>query len=192
MSASLYAQLDEALAARGCDIGAAECHGVLCGMLCGPGEFELHTWLAHISGQDAAEAWAAGADGAGIFGELVALTDEALAAADYSFWLLLPDDAAALDVRAAAFAAWCRGFLSGVGLTGASGVRTADAQTREFLADLERFGRLDVTEVAEVGDEDDERAFVEVTEFARMGVLVLRAELRGAQPGAGARPPPRH
>ena len=45
---------------------------------------------------------------------------------------------------------------------------------RDFLADLSRFTSL---EMDAEGDEEDERALVELTEFTRMGVMLVRAEL---------------
>ena len=57
MTAASYARVEQVLRALGCDVGAAECHGILCGMLCAPRRFELRPWLSHLSGQDDVSAY---------------------------------------------------------------------------------------------------------------------------------------
>jgi yecA family protein len=173
LSAPLYERVARALAALRCDVGAAECHGMLCGMLSGPRPFAAALWLDHVSGGvrtifDSGEPHAA----------LTALMDAtitALADDDYDFVLVLPSDEAPLLERAAGFAAWCRGFLSGLGLSGIADLELLGEDAREFLADLSRFATLGLDAD---GDEDDERALVELTEFTRMGVMLVRAELK--------------
>ena len=172
MSAQLHERVARALAAVRCDVSAAECHGMLCGMLSGPRPFEPTLWLDHVSGGerrifDRGESHAA----------LTALMDTtitALADDDYDFTLVLPADEAPLATRAADFAAWCRGFLSGLGLSGIADLESLGEDARDFLADLSRFATLGLDSD---GDEDDERALVELTEFTRIGVMLVRAEL---------------
>ena len=114
------------------------------------------------------------------------MTRAALTAGDCDFAPLRPHDDAPLAERAAAFGAWCRGFLSGFGLSGIADLGTLGEDARGFLADLSRFATL----ASEgVGDEDDERALTELIEFTRMGVLLVRAELV-ADPGDDDAPAP--
>lgn len=172
LSAQLYERVARALAALRCDVGAAECHGMLCGMLSGPRPFESALWLDHVSGGER-----------GIFDDgephaaltaLMGATITSLEDEDYDFALVLPTDEAPLAARAAGFAAWCRGFLSGLGLSGIADLESLGEDAREFLADLSRFATLGLDAD---GDEDDERALVELIEFTRMGVILVRAEL---------------
>ncbi len=181
MSAQLYERVARALATLRCDVGAAECHGMLCGMLSGPRAFEPALWLDHVSGGERAlfddgEAHAA-------LEALMSTTITAMADQDYDFALLVPADEAPLATRAAGFAAWCRGFLSGLGLSGIADLEALGEDAREFLADLSRFATLGMDAD---GDEDDERALVELTEFTRIGVMLIRAEL---DQGGGERGP---
>lgn len=172
------------LRALDCDIGAAECHGILCGMLCGPRAFDHGLWLAHLSGRDDLTPLTQGEPAAAL-AALAEHTLQALAAGDYGFTLLLPDDEQPLPRRAGAFAAWCRGYLSGLGLAGIADTATLGEDARGFLRDVERFGAL---EVGPDAGEDDERAFAEVTEFVRMGVLIVYAERETAADGFEAPP----
>ena len=145
---------------------------MLCGMLSGPRAFEPALWFDHLSGGERAlfddgEARAA-------LDALMSATITAMADDDYDFALVLPADEAPLAARAAGFAAWCRGFLSGLGLSGIADLKALGEDAREFLADLSRFATLAMDAD---GDEEDERALVELTEFTRMGVMLVRAEL---------------
>lgn len=181
MSADLHQRIDELLRENGSDIGASECHGMLCGVLCGPQRFERDTWLAHVTGGDDAPAWSS-PDARGLIDELVAWTENELRAEDFAFHLLLPADAESLTRRSEAFSAWCRGFLSGFGLTGIADLRVLGEDAREFIGDLKHFSTLAPAQ----GGEEDERALNELTEFTRMGVLVVRADV-----AANGTPPPR-
>jgi len=172
MNAELYERVARALGAVRCDVGAAECHGMLCGMLSGPQAFEPGLWLDHVSGGER-ELFARGEPRAALEA-LMGETLRAMSGEDYELALLLPADEAPLALRAAGFADWCRGFLSGLGLSGIADIDALGEDAREFLADLSRFTSLAMDAA---GDEEDERALVELTEFTRMGVMLVRAEL---------------
>ena len=166
---SLYLEVARALAAAHSDVGAAECHGMLCGMLSGPRAFTPALWLEHVAGGDDAQLGAA----RDALWRLQAHTRAALEGGDFDFAPLLPADDAPLAERASAFGAWCRGYLSGFGLAGIADLGALGEDARGFLVDLSRFASV-ATEVA--GDEDDERALAELIEFTRMGVLLVRAQ----------------
>lgn len=172
MTAELHTRVASALAGARCDIGAAECHGMLCGMLSGPQRFDSLLWVDHVSGGDST-AFATGEPRAAL-AALLTQTEAEMLGEDYALALVLPADDAPLPERAAGFAAWCRGFLSGLGLSGIADLEALGEDAREFLADLSRFATLALDAP---GDEDDERALVELTEFTRMGVMLVRSEL---------------
>ncbi|MCB1746569.1 MAG: UPF0149 family protein [Gammaproteobacteria bacterium] len=172
-----HARVQALLTRLHCDLDAAECHGVLCGMLCGPQPFESAHWLDYLRGEDDVAGWS-GADAVAVFEGLIDAARSALDGDEYDFAPLLPGDDEGLAARAAAFAAWCRGFLSGLGLAGLGDPATLGEDARGFIGDLDRFCRL---AFADAAGEADEHAFAELVEFTRMGVLVLYAEL-GAPP----------
>ena len=174
ISSEFHAQLQATLQALSCDVGASECHGMLCGALSGPALFDQNSWLIHLSGGEEVEAYRSAAPQQ-TFDELVDATVAGLDDDDLSFSLLLPDDGVNLSVRAREFAAWSRGFLSGFGISGIVDLNQLGEDARGFLRDLERFGSI------ALGDDDnqeDEQALLELTEFARMGVLIVREEAR--------------
>lgn len=178
----LYDAVEKALNALECDIGASECHGILCGMLCSPNEFDPSIWVQHTTGQN----------------DLCVISDED---ADHALWVLLretvnnfdpeelsleimlPDDDDLLGQRATALGAWCRGFLSGFGLTGLTDLEQLSTDSREFLKDLREVGRVDANDAE---GETDERALFEITEYVRVGVLLVREETRFILSGGNA------
>ena len=143
-------------------------------MLCGPRTFDVHSWYVHLSGRDDIAPLAAG-EPYSVLHELALDTATGLEGDSFAFSLLLPDDNEALTTRAAAFADWCRGFLSGLGQAGIADLSMLGEDARGFLNDLERFGTLDVSGD---GGEDDERALTELTEFTRIGALIVHADAR--------------
>ncbi len=155
---------------------------MLCGVLCGGTQFDQQTWLRHLSGRDDLGPFESG-EAREAIEELVSHTRNALDRSDLGFALLLPEDDRALDERARAFAHWCRGFLSGFGLSGIADLRVLGEDARGFLEDVERFGSL---AIPEGGDEDDERALTELTEFTRMGVLIVRDDVSATEDAPNA------
>jgi len=98
-------------------------------------------------------------------------TRSLLASDDFEFDLFLPDDDVLLSAQVEALTYWCQGFLLGVGLTHATSDLSKEA--REILKDIIEFTKLDT----EAEGEEDESDFMEVTEYIRSAVLLLRSEL---------------
>ena len=172
MRGDFHQRLQDMLALLDCDLGASECHGMLCGILSGPARFDHRTWLSHLSGGEAFSTYEAG-EPAVVLEQLFDQTRDALEEDEFGFALLLPAESADLHVRTTAFAAWCRGYLSGFGLSGVADLAALSEDARGFLNDVERFCAIALDAD---GSDDDERALTELTEFARMGVMIVREE----------------
>jgi len=172
---SMYESVDDALRRLECDVEPAECHGMLCGMLCSPQRFDADQWLRHVTGYPELPV-EAGTAPAETLGELARDTLSAMNTDDFSFHLLLPADEQPLSRRTAALGGWCRGFLSGFGLTRPD-MTQLSTDSREFLADL---GRISQVDAREAGAEVAEASFFEIVEYARMGAILLREETRFA------------
>ncbi len=98
-----------------------------------------------------------------------------LDASDMSFRPLLPTDDRPLDERTHCLAHWCSGFLSGFG---AGEPVIAPGETTEAVHLIEQIARATTDNEAEA--EAEESAYVELVEFVRMAVLLLREHNRGA------------
>ncbi len=180
-----HAELQAALEGLHGTVGAAEAHGWLCGALCVRVDYGVPDWLGDLT-----EGTVAGAGQAAAGPELQSLhaqTRASLDSPDFTFMPLLPDEEASLDDRVAALAAWCGGFLYGIG-SGGAGDRLAKAgHVAEFLGDLAAIAGAELGPGPQTdGDEAD---FAELVEFVRAGAQLSweeLAELRASVPQAGA------
>ncbi len=171
---SLYESVEFALQLMDCDIGAAQCHGILCGMLCGVKEFDPSAWLGHTMGYHDTVSPADLGSGHAL-AQLLNETIAGFCADDFSLEVLLPQEDCALAVRTKALGSWCRGFLSGFGLTEFRASEKLSEDSRGFLQDLQEIGRIDPEEA---DDDGNEFALMELCEYTRMGTLLLREEIR--------------
>ena len=101
-------------------------------------------------------------------------TEEQLADPGLAFRPLLPDDMEPLDVRVEALGEWCEGFLLGVGLGGVARQGELSANVQEILRDLQEISKVSWDVEA---DEDAEASYVELVEYVRVGVMLMREEL---------------
>lgn len=162
--------LEEALAAVGAERSAAEAHGMLAGMLCGPVPGDQARWVAEVlagskpRGEAARECLAA-------LAALHAELKRSLDNEDVGLTPLLPGDDWPIAGRAAELGRWCDGFLLGLGLGGLTDSQALEGEAREILNDFAEIARVD----PEGGsDEEHEQAYVELVEYARVGALLIR------------------
>ena len=171
--------LDQALARADAAAGAAEVHGLLCGLWCAVGRVDEGLWLAQVF-EDTDPQQTVVQQGRAAVQALADWTVPALNDPVLGMDLLLPADSQPLAERTAALSEWCQGFLLGL----AAGGITRDTPVPDDVSELIR----DFTEIsragfdAEVGDEEDENALAQIVEYVRIGVLLINDEL---QPGKG-------
>ena len=175
----------DALAAVDPWCSPAELQGLLCGAVCadgrGPGD---EAWLELIHAH-AGEDLPAGADERPLqsFRErvLAGMADEMLA-----FPLLLPEDDTPLATRLEALGLWCGGFLSGFGLGGGN----VDNMEEDGIAMLEDMAAICDVDANEDDSEPAEAQFLEVSEYVRMGVLLLMSAVQTRSVDALEKPEP--
>lgn len=156
-------------------ISVSELHGIMCGYLCAnaasKGEAYLQTLTSNNKDKAIRPALLA------LF-EVYSISQHQLVDFDFEFQLLLPDDDEPLANRAKAFSEWCDGFTQGMAVSGISYDQLQEEESQEALQHLLEFAQLDYGTL-EV-DEEDERALLEVSEYARMAVLRLYGDLLAA------------
>lgn len=162
-----YSTINSLLQKTNPDLDAAEAHGVAAGMLCVNGQTTSAYWLNELLDQNQTLS----IEASQLLGRLFEETRRLLANEEFEFTLLLPDDDELLSNRVGALRNWCQGFLFGTGCGQVSRRLSKDAQ--DILKDISEFTKLDTD--AE-GDED-EAAFMEISEFLRSAVMLLRDEL---------------
>ena len=169
-----FEEVDSALAAIDAPLAAAEAHGGLCGSLATIGGFSAAAWLDAIVPAAAPE----GEEQLRSRNLLETVFDEtagALASIDMDFVPLLPDDQEPLERRVVALAAWCTGFLYGIGAGGLPDRDELTAELGEVLADFAEISRATID--TDESEESSETSYVELTEFVRAGVQLTYEEL---------------
>ncbi len=178
--------LDKALFKVDAMMGAAESHGVLCGILCARGSIELSEWIDHVLG-DQEQGNVLLHDTVHQLSELHQQTMEQLNDDLGQFHLLLPDDEDDLVDRTEALADWCQGFVYGLAAGGISEKTELPIDTKEILLDFIEISRAGHGDMEADDDDDlmateeDEQAFVEVVEYVRTAVLLVNEELQPIQ-----------
>lgn len=170
-----YYELGDALTRAQTSVDAADCHGLLAGLVCAAGFADQKIWMAQVfddyNPKNSSQAEAVR--------RVRALYEETLAGLNspqLEFSLLLPDDSDALRERTESLGSWCGGFLSGLGLGGVSDPSRLPEAVAELLDDLAQIARVDFE--LEEADEAEQAAFEEVVEYVRVGVLYINEELQ--------------
>ena len=146
-------------------VGASEAHGMLTGMLCVDRSIHCSRWLSEVVDDETSVA----ANHA-LF-DLFEETRSELEAENYALAILLPDDETSLNARSAALGDWCKGFLYGLGNAGINS--ELPGESVEILRDFVEISKID----SDLEDDGDEEAYMELSEYVRVGVFLLRSEL---------------
>ncbi len=180
-----YASVDAALQRCGLRQCPSELHGFALGMAVGGVPEPLTIWQNEV--------YAAFDPDDVLANECRALLDRVFAAAfigqtdqSMTLTLLLPQDIVVDSTRLSALRDWCQGFLFGIGLAGEAVTSLLSAQTRELLNDFSEITRVDTDDVD--NSEANQAALIEIEEYLREGVMLIRDELTQArgesEPGA--------
>ncbi len=170
-----HEELQAALSRAEMTAEAAEAHGLLCGALCTREAYGAKDWLADLAADQGSPTPAADPALDRLPGQVL----EAFRSEEFEFQPLLPGDDAPLEDRVAALAAWCGGFLYGVGAGSPDSAAVRSGEVGEFLRDLGDIARaeLEPGRSAEAGEGD----FFELVEFVRAGAQLAFDELAGAR-----------
>lgn len=165
-----YQLIDLIIAQNEEAMSAAEAHGVATGMLCVDARADGLNWLQNIFTGDVSLT----DEEKNLLLDLFERTRELLASEGFEYELFLPDDDnCMLRVEAEALQQWCQGFLYGIGYANASG--DWPGEMTEILHDIVEISKLDPA----VQGEEDEQAIMEIEEYLRACVLLIREEMYG-------------
>ncbi len=157
---------------RELNLSASNLHGIMCGFLCAGADNQGEAYLRALSPNIKDEASRNAL--LSIF-SVYSISQQLIAAFNFEFNLLLPEDDEPLMDRACAFSEWCEGFIQGLNLAGVGPEQFYEEEAQEALHHITEFGQLD-SETLDV-DEEDEQALMEVSEYTRMAILRLHADL---------------
>ena len=171
-------------------LGATESHGALCGMLCAQGATEASQWMLHVLGEHEETSKLLQTTGKKLL-QVHQISVEQMNDNEIEFELMLPDDDEELVSRVEALGNWCQGFVYGLSLGGIREDTELPEDSKELIKDIVEISRAgyvaDDEAEAELNasmddaNEEDEVAFMEVSEYVRMGVLLIYEELQPLQ-----------
>lgn len=168
-SLSVHQALEDLLDRTGSAVGAAEAHGLLCGLLCAAREAANEVWVAQLVGEGELTE-----EDEGRFRAVAAETARQLEDAAFGFELVLPDDEEPLAERATALGEWCHGFIVGLGLGQAE--TTANETVKEVLEDLTQISQVSA-QPEDCQSEEDEESYTELVEYVRVAALLVNEQL---------------
>lgn len=174
-------QFDDLLALLGrleVPISPSEAHGLLCGLLCAqPSAMAKGVWLAELLDAAALEPGSLSqkTDDIKSLDAWFAQVLESLNDAEFKFNPLLPDESVTLPERIRGLGDFCAGYCYGVGLgtAGRTNYKLPE-NTSELIMD---FNEIDST-ASDNLDTADEEMLVELSEYVRVGVLLISEELQ--------------
>ncbi|HEY8519769.1 MAG TPA: UPF0149 family protein [Gammaproteobacteria bacterium] len=174
MIAADYRTLRDSLERAGVLLALPELHGGMCGAMC-------------IGGREASNAWLEDCvRGVGVDGptaeriseqldDVELATWQQLSGSEMQFEPLLPDDDAPLEEQVEALAAWCQGFLAGLGGAGLRLERGQGTQgeVEEIVADFAEISRAGVTGEERGNLDEAGFALAELKEYVRVGAQIV-------------------
>jgi yecA family protein len=169
-----YEQLTNMLRQLELDKEAGEVQGIICGMLCArlndPGMW-MDTVLSGAHGGDEQVQQAREMLAAVYMNMENQLTDEG-----FNLTLILPDDETPVSHRAIALGQWCQGLLLGLSMGGLTQPARLSKDAQEILQDILSISRAETYDTSE--SEANEKAYMELTEYVRIGSQLLHEEMR--------------
>lgn len=170
-----FTELDQALERAGAPMTAAEAHGMLCGIICSGGQANAPSWQDEVLGGTDPQNLLV-VETTALLGKLARRTLVDFDSDEFVLQPMLPGDGAGLTQRTTALARWCQGFYLGLSLGGVTDFEALPEDSREFIQDITDIAQLEGD--GELSGEEDEAAYAEVLEYVRMGVLLVREEMR--------------
>lgn len=153
----------------------AESHGVACGLLCRLVNSTFDAYMSLLATLELVHTPAEGLRGS--LEDLFRSSAEQLADDNMGLTLWLPEDDEVLEERTMALSHWCTGYLAGLGAGGKEALSTLSEDATDAVSDLQQISKAEVLDTEE--SEEDENAFVEIVEYVRIVVYMIREELRG-------------
>ncbi len=168
-----FDEIELALDRARAQVGAAEAHGLVSGIICAGTRLDGIAWVEQVLGPiDTSDVVAK--ESRKLLFQLYEHTNWQLHEMDFTFTLLLPCDEFDLLQRAESLGNWCNGFMAGLGLGGINSDGDNSEDVREALHHLGEFASVDYENIDIC--EADEKAYAEVVEYVRMSVLMIYSQ----------------
>lgn len=167
-----YEEFAESISCLNLTTSASELHGMMCGYLCASADSQGEAYLRALLNNKKDEL---SRNALLVMFSVYSISQQQINDYDFEFEMLLPDENEPLIERAQAFSEWCEGFTQGLTMSGVGSEQFYEEEAQEALQHIIEFAELDCDSLDV--DEDDEKALVEVSEYARLAVLRLHGDL---------------
>lgn len=154
------------------DFSVAQAHGMATAMLCVDGHSDAINWLNEIFEAQDQPIEEDKVQIINLFEQTRKLLDPDTDESLFKFDLFLPENVN-LSEQATTLANWCEGFLWGIGY--AQSKVDGQEEMDGILRDMVAFTKLDSD--VEDDNDNDEDAFIQIHEYLRAAVLIIRDEL---------------
>ncbi len=153
-------------------LGASELHGLICGIFAVTDDKKtvieaLETLLSEGSTDEI--------NITSELSDLIESTTQELAAPDFAFQLLLPEDEQDLAERTKALGFWAQGFVSGLGEGGMQLSTNDHDELTEIINDLTSIAQVDSNDIGNSDEEDV--ALTELEEYLRVAAMTIYTDL---------------
>jgi len=157
----------------------SQLHGILSGIICADPNHSLITSMDLLTAliQQSSNKLTQPAQTA--LHSLYTISVQQLNSTHCDFCLLLPDDNEKLCFRVQALGTWCTSFIEGFNIAkqripNPHSPNSMSSLPQEVLHDFSEIGKIDSRPIA--GNETDEKAYMEISEYVRMAALMMHSE----------------
>jgi uncharacterized protein YgfB (UPF0149 family) len=171
----VYKIINTIFAKNNTELTAAEAHGIATGMLCVDEQADINQWFLELF----REVKPIVEEQKNLLIRLFEETRRLLGSEGFEFELFLPEEDTPLNEQVEALKKWCHGFLFGISTNPSVSEMDWPEDVREIVKDISEFTKLDT----QVSGEEDENAFVEITEYLRSVVVLLRDDIKDIKDG---------
>lgn len=150
---------------------ASECHGVLCGFICGGINVEDNSWSGAFNDL-MNDGLGLPVDLKNLLKNLFETSVNEFVSGEYQVKLMLVDDNKPLSEVAFSLSQWVENFMAGFAI-GDGSKKKLTKEINETMSDLGQICQID-TEIDD--SEESQRSFEEISEYVRMSAMLCFAE----------------
>jgi len=157
------------------DMLAAEVHGIACGLLAGNSSADKIKWVQELvpelDSQNVLQK-----DAIRDMGRLFDDARSGLQDSELRFELFLPEDDSHLSTRMEALQDWCQGFVLGMTMAGVKDYSKLPEDSKDLMEDFVNIGTSGEFDLDD--EQESEIAFTDVSQYVRVGALLINEELQ--------------
>jgi len=151
--------------------GAAQVHGLFCGLVCATSGAEINAGWQELLFPAKAQPISLES-----LEQLYEISYHLLSEFSFEFDLLLPNSSVDINTRTEALGLWCQGFLAGLQQGGVPLIRRSPSEVTDAINDLVEIAQVSFGDIAD--NDDDETAYFELVEYVRLSVLMIFQDLK--------------